>query len=199
MIAEVQRQIHAIYDTEAPDVRAFLLDAAQVEALAGGLRPNREWVLVRQEGEDVDLGVFLHPEDLDAIERLGPRGAVREALGAWTRVVEGVSHFVLLVHRAVHAAPVSMLELEMQAEVDKYVTARLLGGSASTVHRRLFVEARLQEQLDPEEEERYREAARLAARFCAALERLPHVDAWLDSLRRFYRAPDRLGRLRRAA
>jgi len=36
-------------------------------------------------------------------------------------VAEGISHFVYLIWSASHHRPVSQLELELQAEVDKYV------------------------------------------------------------------------------
>ncbi len=53
----------------------------------------------------------------------------------WT-ALEGVSHFVYLAWNAGHDKPVSLLELEMQAEVDKYVGSywlmrRQLPGSLS--------------------------------------------------------------------
>ena len=40
----------------------------------------------------------------------------------WT-ALEGVSHFLYLAWNAGHDKPVSLLELEMQAEVDKYVAS----------------------------------------------------------------------------
>src|SRR5437762_13493477 len=40
----------------------------------------------------------------------------------WT-ALEGVSHFLYLAWNAGHDRPVSLLELEMQAEVDKYVVS----------------------------------------------------------------------------
>lgn len=201
MIASIQRHLQAIYDVEAPDVRDFLLDEEAVREALGEARTAREWVLVREAGEDVDIGVYVHAEDLAAVEGRTPAEAVRDALPAFCNVTEGVSHFLLLFRRAARDEQVSLLELETQAEVDKYVTARLHVGRDPTLHRRLFEGARLAEGLGPEEQVRYAEAGRLAARYCRRLDRLPHVDGMLSELRAFYRRPGhaRMRLLRAAA
>lgn len=201
MIGLIQRHLEAIYAIEGPDVREFLVDAEAVGQVAGGLRPNREWVLVREEEEEVAIAVYVQAEDLAAVEGRSPAEAVSDALGAFCAITEAVSHFLLLVRRAARAERVSLLELEAQAEVDKYVTARLHGAPGPELRRRLFRDAALATDLSPDERARYAEAGRLADRYCTSLERLPHVDATLDELRRFYRLPPaaRLDRLRRAA
>jgi hypothetical protein len=94
------------------------------------------------------------------------------------------------------------LELEAQAEVDKYVAAR-----ANRPDRgrewlaRLFDRALTSAGLDPHEAERYREASRLASAFCADLEKLPHGEPLLARLRAFWRrsGPQRLEEMRRLA
>lgn len=201
MIAAIQRHLHAIYDVEAPDVRDFLLGEAEVRELLGAsARPAREWVLVRQAEDAVDIGVYVHPGDLASVEGRTPAEAVRDSLAAFCNVTEGVSHFLLLFRRAAREETVSLLELETQAEVDKYVTARLHVGPDPELHRRLFEDAQLTEGLGPEERERYTEAGRLAARYCRWLDRIPHVDGLLAELRGFYRRPGhaRMQRLRAA-
>lgn len=201
MIDLIQRHLEAIYAVEAPDVRDFLVDAAEVRAIGGELRAAREWVLVREDGDGVSLGVYIHEEDLSAVRNRTPSEAVDEALPAWCSVTEGVSHFLLLHHRAVREEPVSLLELEAQAEVDKFVTARLHVGSHHGLRHRLFHTSTFAEGVEGEEKARYAEAGRLADRYCAVLERISDVDALLGELRRFYRlsGADRMGRLRRAA
>ncbi|MDO9280497.1 MAG: hypothetical protein Q7U06_01215 [Pseudomonadota bacterium] len=202
MIALIQRHLEAIYDIEAPDIRDFLVDEADVLALLGtSARVAREWVLVRQADDDVDIGVYLHADDISAVDARTPAEAVRDALPAWCTVTEGVSHFLLLVRRAAREETVSLLELETQAEVDKYVTARLHVGPDPTLRRRLFRDATLAEGLDSAERDRYREAGRLADRYCERLERHRDVSALLTELRGFYRRTGhaRMDMLRRAA
>jgi hypothetical protein len=208
MIALIQRHLEAIYDIEAPDIRDFLVDSDAVATLLGeDARAAREWVLVRQEpsvlGEpgDVDIGVYVHADDLAAVDERTPAEAVRDRLPAWCVVTEGVSHFLLLVRRAARDETVSMLELEVQAEVDKFVTARLHVGPDPSLRHRLFRDAALADGLDEAERERYREAGRLADRYCGRLERCRDVAGLLTELRAFYRRPGhaRLDMLRRAA
>ena len=213
----MQRHLHAIYAVEAPDVREFLVPPELLPRYAPGHREAREWVLVRERRDGVDIGVYLDPRDVERVESLGPQAASEEALPALCNVTEGVSHFLLLFRRAARDEPVSLLELEAQAEVDKYVTVtlhrrhrrsareaegpRAERGHSEQLRRRLFREARLADGLHPEERERYTEAARLADRYCARLEACPDTSSMLGELRRFYRlsGPARMARLRNAA
>ena len=71
-----------------------------------------------------------------------------------------------------------MLELEAQAEVDKFVSARLHHPHRSVDWwRKLFREASLSAGLSEAESARYVEAGRLAAGFCANSTLHPHVDS----------------------
>lgn len=204
MLEQVQRHLQGLYRTEAPDVRGFLVDREGLDAILGeDRRPADEWVLVRQDEEGVDLAVYVDEVHLAALD--GARGLQDAALGCFRALcaaVEGVSHFLLLVERARRGEPVRMLELEAQAEVDKYLCASLHTAEAPEAWReRLFREARLAPGLSGEEHERYTEAARLADAWCADLERLPHVQAVLDRQRAFWRrsGSSRLEQMRRLA
>jgi hypothetical protein len=94
---------------------------------------------------------------------------------------------------------VSLLEMELQAEVDKYVVIReLLGGdddirSAPALIPRLFRSIAYHDELGPEEQRRYRDANRCAERYCRRLEAkysgVRNRAALLKELRRFYRLP----------
>ena len=93
------------------------------------------------------------------------------------------------------ARPISQLELELQAEVDKYVTCLLQTaldvGSSTQLRARLFAEPDYEPDLDEEERERYRAANDNAHRYAAWLEQAyvarRRVPDMLGELRRFYR------------
>ncbi len=184
---------------------------ADVEDYVSELRPsdpggNRgEAVLVR-EGSDaggdatVEVAVLLSPEVMRSLE--GGHSALSRFDG-WCLALEGVSHFTLVAWRAAREHPVSQLELELQAEVDKFALGLLQQGTtpgASRLHRRsralrtaLWERGRF---LDPpwtEAGQRYRAAHRMAARYAAGLERRHLRDGRLgsmvDELREFYRCP----------
>ncbi len=205
MLKLIQEHLEAIYRiAEAPDIRGFLVSAEDVAQVLGpDRRRAEEWVLVREDGDDVDIGVYIdraHLEDLANAET--PARALDESFHAFCVATEGVSHFLLLVDRARRSEPVTMLELEAQAEVDKYVSARLHCPTRAREWRaRLFKSASFAPGLSSEERERYREAGRLAAGFCLTLDELPTVDALLAEVRSFWREPatKRLEVMRRRA
>jgi hypothetical protein len=199
----LQDQLQALYQVEAPDLADFLVDRPTLEQVLPEARPSDEWVLVRQHEEGIDIAVWIDEAHLQSLER-HPRPAelVEADLRAWCAAIEGLSHFLLLWNRAQQEQPLSLLELEVQAEVDKFASAQLHHPRrARELHHRIFEGAQLQEGLGAAEVERYREAGRLAAPFCRRLSTLPHAAAQIEALRRFWRQPGsrRLAELRRAA
>ena len=204
VLRRTQRHLQAIYAIEAPDVADFVVDAPTAAALAPGARVGREALLVSERDGSAEVAVFIAPELVAQVASRAPAAAVEEALDAWAVTVEVVSHFLLLAHRAGREEGVSLLELEAQAEVDKFVTASLVAGRdepPGALRSRLFDGARLLPDLDPAERERYATAGRWADGYCRRLERLPHVGAVLVELRSFWRLSGhaRLERMRRAA
>ena len=128
-----------------------------------------------------------------------------DAATAWTSdrlqahctVVEGVSHFVYLTHRAVQPRPVSHLELELQAEVDKFATVLLRlwregrREASAELRRRLFDAVLFRGSLSDAERDCYVRANRLARLYCRFLEARyvlrNQIDGFLADLRRMYR------------
>ena len=204
MLSAIQSHLEAIYRIQSPDIRRFLVDREQLRAITGdALRDSSEWVLARTSADGVDLAVYVDAAHLRRLDRAGSLAeAARSEFDAFCAATEGVSHFLMLVERARRGEPVTLLELEAQAEVDKFVSARLHHPLRSgEVWTRLFRSARLLEGLDGQETARYQEAGRLAAGFCSSLDEAPHVDALLEVLRRFWRdsGARRLERMRRLA
>jgi hypothetical protein len=170
---------------ELPHVGDFVTEAGESE---------REALFVR-EAED-DLEIELRMPKLSARE-VDLEGGNLDPL---CQIIEGVSHFVYLAARVSRKRETTQLELEIQAEVDKYVCARLHHPERrAELRRRLFHDADLRVDLDEDERDRYREAGALAEAWCAHLDRLPHDRARIDEQRRFFRAPgaSRLHEMRR--
>jgi hypothetical protein len=95
---------------------------------------------------------------------------------------------------------VTRLEMELQAEVDKFVTTALLvaaqqgGRVPADLHAWLFEFWRLDESLDDEEADRYVRANRYAGRYCRRLSRQylrTGADSMFPEIRRFYRYTQR--------
>ena len=204
LLRELQAMLAGLYDAPAgSNVHDFLItDPAQAALLQGVPQaPTVDEQLLVAEDED-GLGVSLYV-DRAVLERLVARCPLRllcdANLADYCTALEGVSHFHYLVWSAEHARPVSLLELELQAEVDKYASAlRLLlmqrgGLFPGELFERLFDRTTFVPGLTREQRSRYEEAHRYAARFCRRLEerflrrRQARPEALVAELRAFYR------------
>jgi len=159
---------------------------------------SREELVIRDCDDGLELSLCL------------PRAAVQAGHEASfdevCQAIEGVSHFLYLVERVRCELPVTQLELELQAEVDKYVLflhgfgprpGASAAASSFEPRRASWIRARLFEQvtfLHPagtERGDRYRMANDLAARFAGRLEssyaRRGRFGEMRAALRRFYR------------
>jgi hypothetical protein len=204
----LQSLLHRLYDVEPDhDVYDFLITDRSTLARFEPDNDDRaldEELLLAEAADGCGAGVALYL-DADLLKRLesaNPVGALTEEnLADYCTALEGVSHFVYSTWRLSRDRPVSLLELETQAEVDKYaVTVFLTGlqqalpGSYPThVHNRLFDRVSFDARLNPHQYERYRTAHRCAARFCLELERrfvnrgVARIEALVRELRKFYR------------
>ncbi|MGB5131756.1 MAG: hypothetical protein WBO00_04015 [Steroidobacteraceae bacterium] len=170
--------------------------------------PGDEQLFVTTDDDELCMSLFLDPAMLGRLESHDPNDELdhRNVADCWT-ALEGISHFLCVAHHAEHDRPVSLMTLELQAEIDKYIASFLLlhrrepHRFPAELHPLLFRRARIDPALAAGRESLYRRASRYAARFCARLE--PRLRAlcrsgdggWLADLRRFYRLPDH-GKLR---
>jgi hypothetical protein len=172
-LRSVQRKLEHFYALErAPDVVDFVHTAEP---------GRRETLLVRESDDALEIRLVLPP--------LGDP----TSLDRFLQLVEGVSHFVYVAERARTNLPATRLELELQAEVDKFVVLargdRIDSEQARALHGRLYERVRYLHPADSEDGERYRLANDLAARFVARLlERSAEVGGVVRTLRRFYRS-----------
>lgn len=200
VLAKLQRQLNETYRTDPGyDVREFLItDESMAQALCNNamFAGAGETLLMCEEDDGISLSLYLESEILKRLESANPLDALRaEQLDDFCKVIEGLSHFNYVVWKAGQDRTVSLLELELQAEIDKFVStmqlAREQGDSdlLNGLYRRLFDSVRFRHDLDEEQTERYRAANEYAARFCRGLRQrlLQDGDSALTELRRFYR------------
>ena len=199
--AFLQRELEAIYGVEAPRVERFLVGSDAARAAGHAPRAPEE-LLVVEEQDGVALGLYLAPavvagaagaDPHDRRPRLTARGALRSVACA----AEGVSHFLYLATRAAAGGKVSLLELEVQAEVDKFALLVLhlwrrgLRRMSPALRRRLYDRVRYHAWLGAEERARYEEANRLGGGYARWLEGRfvdgANIDGLLRELRRTYR------------
>jgi hypothetical protein len=199
LLLDVQRRLESLYALEAQaPVTDFLLSEEEAAAYPGG----GSRTLVTQEGDLVALGVVLEGGTLTLLAGADPRVRLdHDNLGAFCTLTEEVSHFVYLHFCARTSRSVTQLELELQAEVDKYLTAVFLlclqneGAVSARLRERLFRRYRLATPLSAEQAERYHAASALAYRYCSFLESAYLQRSRLADLareaRRFYRKGQR--------
>jgi hypothetical protein len=196
---DVQRRLESLHalDAAAP-VADFLLSPQEAARLPGG----GSRTLVAQDGDDLRLGVVLEVAVSERLVHADPRRRLDSSnLGAFSTLTEEVSHFLYLLHRAHCSRPVTQLELELQADVDKYLVLLFFrgledeGAVSPRLRQLLFRGYRLAEGVCGERAERYHAAARLADRYCGWLEARflrPRRPADLArETRRFYRLGQR--------
>ena len=200
----LQSLLGRLYDVELNyDVYDYLVTdrrALRGLAPADDARAGEEELLLAETADGAGVALYLDPGLLRRLEGADPVGALTENnLADYCTALEGVSHFVYTTWRLDRDLPVSLLELETQAEVDKYaVTVFLLadqqgGGYPAQVHPRLFDRVSFDARLEPDQYHRYRTAHRCAAQYCRRLERRfvtrgePRIEALVRELRKFYR------------
>ncbi|HHB13103.1 MAG TPA: hypothetical protein ENK62_07890 [Chromatiales bacterium] len=176
----------------------LVTDRALARALdPGDARDTPEKLLLREDGETLELSLYLDPALLAALPPAADPVLRPEQVDGFCKVLEGVSHFLYAVWRGVRDRSFSRLEMELQAEVDKYATLATLIRQThgrrpeSWLRAGLFERIRLAPGLSEAERLRYHTANRYAARYCGRLER-EYSWRWIsratrDELRRFYR------------
>jgi hypothetical protein len=201
ILSQLQALLAGIYDVPlAYDVAEFLLTDPRCVPEAAGANTADEQVLVASEDDAMEIGVFVAPGVLERLTRANPLDALNAGnLADYWTALEGVSHFIYLAFNASHDRPVSLLELELQAEIDKYVSTLWLlrtqdpARFPAELHNALFVRAQVDISLAGARCQLYRQANAYAARFCRHLSgtlrsREQHARALaVTELRRFYR------------
>lgn len=172
------------------------VDAFLIEGLA--VNGPTETLLLRESDDALEIGLYLDPGVLARLEARGGLAAFAEhPLEEFWSVLEGVSHFVCLGWHAHRDRAISALDLEIQAEIDKFVTAwelarqSGLGDLAGPLYGQLFEAWRPAAELDAVVADRYRVASALAAAYCRHL-RKSHAGNVLSlraELREFFRMP----------
>lgn len=204
LVRDLQHLLGALYGIEVTaDVRDFLVtDPAELgrwEQPGEARATDEKLLIVEREGE-LGLALYLDAALLARLEALDPREQLcGRNLDDFCLAVEGVSHFNYVAWNAAIDKAVTLLELEMQAEIDKYLGARVLlgrregGKRGERLHARLFDDAGFDTALAPGELRRYQDAHHLAGRYCRSLD-ARFTGSWpgealLRELRAFFRWP----------
>jgi hypothetical protein len=199
LLVETQRRLESLYALEhAAPVTEFLIAEADAAAYPG----DGSRTLVTQHGDEISLAVVLAGSVSEHLARCDPRERLDASnLAPFCTLAEEVSHFVYLLFRARSERPITAFELELQGEIDKYLSVVMLsalqneGAVSSRIGELLFRRYTLAAGLSADVAERYHTANRMAARYCDFLERQflreRRVSELARESRRFYRLGQR--------
>jgi len=195
MLQQMQSLIARLNDVSvAHDVSHFLISRTQPVA-------SDEQVYIVETDEGAELAVYIDPVVLLRLQTHNPIEQLTDAnLADFCTALEGVSHFQYLSWCIEHERPVSLIELELQAEVDKYTTALWLllqqtsGYFPHGLHSRMFSQISYVKELNQIELKRYQDVNRHAANYCQHIDqrylrgRQRRVEYWMRELGDFYRS-----------
>jgi len=172
-------------------------DNALVEQLTGQKNAAPEVLLVHEEGGNLDITLFLEKRLIESFNGQSSQSDAEPTFNDFCTILEGVSHFVYLVWNAQHGRQIKPVEMELQAEVDKFVFAALaenvFGESLNQkqIYDSLFGEVSFSHAPGTVLHDRYRIANYYAQQYCSWLSKhyqLSQEDNQLYAeLARFYR------------
>ena len=202
LLNKLQTHLEHIYEIQSQyRVQDFVFHdavlAAQLDT-SDNPRENPEKLLIHQNGDTIDVSLYLDEKLIQRLEQLDPTTQLTDDnIHDFWVALEGISHFVYFAYNAEYERPVSLFELELQAEVDKYIlSAYLLGrqGNATipdSLHYHLYRKSDFDPRLQQHERRRYYQANELAGKFAAFIadcinNRISSATI-TNTLRRFYR------------
>jgi len=184
VLGQLQSLLSDIYALEVSyDVYDFLItDARLADELDAGGRRVDEKLLIVEEADDASVSLYLGQGLMDRLRDDNPanRLSADNLEDFWT-ALEGVSHFIYYAWNATAEKSVTLLEMELQAEVDKFIGTTLLlrqqgENPPPNLHHRLFESARFDVRLSGDELTRYQDANHYAAKYCLKL--APQLSRW---------------------
>ena len=188
---ELQETIETLYRIDGElSVADYRIDGRTLEILLGKRTEEREMLLVHHDGEYTNLSLYIDDEVL-----LRARAFLDGCgdLDAFCAATEGVSHFVYFTFCGGQLdRPVSQIELELQAEIDKYLVVRLFAPISGDLIPQLFEQIRFADRLSALERERYVVANQAGRRYARWLDQQiarGRAAFALDDARQLYRKP----------
>src|SRR3990167_7606029 len=207
MIERIQGQLERLYgislSQRAEEYLVNRQEALRVLTLPPNSKIHKELFLVRQNGGDtqsgdtLEIAIFLDNKLLHNLEKNNPFFSLNEKnLSDFCILIEGVSHFVYYLWKAHQGHPSTQLEMELQAEIDKFLMLLfyLRADGDPTFPQKLFDalfgDFTLFENLSAEKKARYLTASKLAMKYCHRLQeqypRRREFQDLIEEIRQFY-------------
>lgn len=205
LINTIQQQLQTIYQLPQDlSIEDFLINQETLEKLKKqpchlpSTLNHKGLMLLFPEEDELSLAIYLNDQVLHNLHRHDPfLGLNEKNILDFCIMAEEVSHFIYATWKARHSIQITKLELELQAEVDKFVLCTLYcthhetGINSLSLKELLFETFSIEKELPVESRNRYSTASKLALHYCHFLERnfikKDHLPKMMEELRRFYR------------
>jgi len=201
----VQQQFEKIYQLpQHLSIENFLINQETLERLKGKQRnhlatPNiKGLMLLLPEKDELSLAIYLNEQVMNNLYKHSPSHGLNEKnIHDFCIMAEEVSHFLYITWKAQHSIQITNLELEIQAEVDKFIICTFYCSNYESRFNRLslkellFETFSLEKNLSKESKNRYYTASKLALHYCHFLEshfiKKDHLRQMMEEIRKFYR------------
>ncbi len=125
MLAELHQQLSSLYRVDGThDIRDYLVtDPVLAGVLSQGAvsTGTDETLLVSEDADGVAMSLYLDAAMLQRLESDSPLHRLHvDHLDDFWKVLEGISHFNCMAWKAMRERSVSLFELELQGEIDKF-------------------------------------------------------------------------------
>ena len=140
--------------------------------------------LLRRDGDGLAVSVYYPDSLIECLERNDPTRRLDDGnVDAFTVLVEELDHFLVIAERFRSGGSISLLDLELHANVTKYLMLKLFVGKmrrltklspkdSAWIRFHLFEKGDFVDA-DPDVRARYHDASRFAARYVTQLDLLP--------------------------
>jgi len=198
----IQQRLQSIYEIDTKhSVHDFLItdkNLADVLSCQDNPRNNDERLLISEYESGIDLSLYISADVMNHLEDAHPVELLEKGkYSEFCLILEGVSHFLYVVWNARHHKKITLLEMELQAEIDKFIMMQSLlndeccRDGINSLQSWLFEKNKFDEMLTDSELERYKKANYYAGKYCMNLQQQYRLQSLnndlLKELRRFYR------------
>lgn len=197
---DLQYSLQELYEIETQHrISDFITSNPKLKsALLASHCSSHETVFVHCENDAMDIAVFFDDEVVEQLKiDSSPGSLLSSNINNYCYVMEGISHFLYLVYNGSYDRAVTLMELELQAEVDKFIMLQALISDKNNssekwrLHNSVFSEISLRPGLDQSEVQRYKDANFFAGKYCRILLKdylgKRPLSELKRQLRRFYR------------
>ena len=200
-LQHIQKRLQGIYELDLEHcVYDFLITSRELaDAQLHSTVDSRETLLVCQEQDELFLSLYLHDGVVRNLE-INETGLLlhKDNIEDFFLALEGISHFIYLIWNASFERSVTKLEMEIQAEIDKFIMLSKFVNrqqqylAPGKLRRLLFESVSYRGGMSQEDIQRYRDANFFAEKYCWFLESRNYLNAGLEQellkeIRRFYR------------